>query len=298
MLVPAEPHKGFGDIAQADSLIQQELSLFNISPDHIRTDRFMVNDAFTRKRYIIDLPPQISKTHLHAELGEELRRWKIDTVGFVDVPEDEMTIHLLYGEKIIRSLHLRTNPELLRISHPAELWLYFDQQPATSLTDRIQNLSVPKGVVLRSASERSLVRWAEVISGVYSNWWIWYDDTPDFSGQSRLDNPDMIRAIRSVSQVSQTPHLLVFGEFASEAGELPDDLEINVTDGSEMMILSSENRFEFDQAMLTYSRIARQAGRPQVLVRVTNQTIEWLEEWIPRIRRGGVVFVGPQPNGS
>ena len=288
---PAEPYRGLESFDRADSLIFEELALFNVPEEQIRTFRYPVTDNFIRKRYVVDLPSQISKTHLHAELNKQLKKWQVGTIGYVDIPSREMTLHLHYRDKIIRTIDLRTDSELVRIPHPASLMVYFDQRPSASQLERLRDIGAPVGVVLRSASRRSLIRWAESLPDDITPIWVWHDDSQTTYQKTRLDDPDLMQALEAVSRARQTPRLLAFDIPEHNPSEELKEMGITITDGSGMRIISSNNRFEFDQQMLTYSRLARQAGTPKVLIRATDNTLDWLEEWIPRIQRGGVVFV-------
>lgn len=281
-------------LALADSLIHQELTLFNVPDERIRTIEYPVNEDFTRKRFVVELPAQVSKTHLHAELHKQLQNWRVETIGYVDVPEDEMTVHMIYRDKIIRSLDLHTDPDFERIPHPAGLWVYFNRRPSVSHIEQIRRLDIPVGIVLRSDSRRTLTRWSGELPDDMSRVWIWYDDERTSYGDTALDDPDLLESLEAVSRVQENIRLLAFNEdhpgSEIEQNEQLESLEVEVDNGSGMMIISSDNRFEFDQQMLAYSRLARQAAGPRLMVHATDNTLEWLEEWIPRIQRGGVVF--------
>ncbi len=95
-------------LSQADSLILGELARFHVSGDLVRTIDYPVTDHFTRKRYVVTLPPGVSHTHLHSELNQKFYRYRVETVGFVNVPEREMRVLILFDDKIIRTLELRT----------------------------------------------------------------------------------------------------------------------------------------------------------------------------------------------
>lgn len=295
LFYPAEQRKHLHDLAIADSLIHQELALFNVPQNRIRTIEHTVGDHFTRKQYVVDLPVQVSKTHLHAELNKQLRPWQIKTVGHVDVAENEMTLYLVYRDTIIRSIELRTDPDFVRIPHPAELLVYFDRSPTSSQIERLQQINVPVGIVLRSDSRRLLTRWAEELPEALTPVLIWFDDAQTSFEESSMDSPELVRSLEAVTRIQNEVRVLAFapGENRStdEANSKRlEELDVPVYPASGIMIITGEDRFEFDRQMLTYSRLARQAAGPRLLVRVSDTTLDWLEEWIPRVQRGGVVF--------
>ncbi len=108
VLHPGPQRSSLQSFSQVDSLIISELTRFHVSTDRIRTFEYHVSDGFTRKRYVISIPPGVSQTHLHAELNRKLRHHRVDTVAFVNVPEREMKVLILFNDKIIRTLELRT----------------------------------------------------------------------------------------------------------------------------------------------------------------------------------------------
>ncbi len=296
-ITPSERQERLSELALADSLIQQELSLFNISSEYIRIFDYPVTDQFTRKRYVVNLPVQVSKTHLHAKLNSQFRQFGVSSIGYVDVPDRKMSLHLFYRDKIIRTLELRTEPDYVRIPHPATLFIYFDRRPTAYQLERIRMLGIPANIVLRSASRRSLVRWTETLPEDLTEAGIWFDDVRTTYDELIQDDAALFRTLAEVAQIHNRPVLLDFSADASwltaEQKERLESLNIAIREAGDMIILSSEDRFKFDRQMLTYSRLARQAGRPRLLVRGTDRTLDWLEEWIPRIKRGGVIFVTP-----
>lgn len=95
--------------AQADSLITQELSNFNIQPAQIRTEAVFTDTTFARKIYYVDVPDYLSKTQIHAELNQVFYDYSIKTPAQIVFPEENMNIHLLYEGTVIRTISLKTN---------------------------------------------------------------------------------------------------------------------------------------------------------------------------------------------
>ncbi len=111
LLLPAYERGTLQDLSQADSLILEELTNFHVSRNRIRTFEYPVTDDFTRKRYVVTLPANISQTHLHFELQQKLWRYRVDTIGYVNVPENHMKVLILFDDKIIRTLELRNDSD-------------------------------------------------------------------------------------------------------------------------------------------------------------------------------------------
>ncbi len=108
VLHPGEQRTTLKSFSQADSLIIHELNRFRVGPDRIRTFEYPVTEDFTRKRYVVSLPPGVSQTHLHAELSRNLGGYRVQTMGYVNVPEREIRVLILFDDKIIRTVELRS----------------------------------------------------------------------------------------------------------------------------------------------------------------------------------------------
>ncbi len=107
----ADEHAPLQNLSQADSLIQEELSRFRVPADRIRVIDYAVTDDFIRKRYVVLLPQGVSQTHFHSELNRKLHPYRVETVGYAEVPEGEINILILFENKIIRTIELRTDPD-------------------------------------------------------------------------------------------------------------------------------------------------------------------------------------------
>lgn len=108
LLHPGEQRSTLKSFSQVDSMIVHELNRFEVEPDHIRIFEYPVTEDFTRKRYVVSLPPGISQTHLHAELNRSLGRYRVQTKGQANVPQRETRILILFDNKIIRTVELRS----------------------------------------------------------------------------------------------------------------------------------------------------------------------------------------------
>jgi len=108
LLHPGEQRTSLKSFSQADSLIIEELNRFRVGPDRVRTFEYPVTEDFTRKRYVVSLPPDVSQTHLHAELNRSLGSYRVQTIGHVNVPQRETRVLILFDNKIIRTVEFRT----------------------------------------------------------------------------------------------------------------------------------------------------------------------------------------------
>lgn len=99
--------KHLQSFAQADSLIRQELALFNIRPHQIQTESIVIDSSFSRKVFHVEVPDYLSKTEIHAELNETFYPFAVKTPGRVLFPDKHIKIHLVYQDTIIRTLFLK-----------------------------------------------------------------------------------------------------------------------------------------------------------------------------------------------
>ena len=116
-LDPAPQHK-LQSQTQLDSLIRQAIFDFQLGP-HMRIQTIEVDSVFSRVNYRVSVPPGFSKTGFHMHLHKLLYPFKSETVGFVTFPDRHLDLHILYNDKVHRSVFLRTDISLLR-DHPVQ----------------------------------------------------------------------------------------------------------------------------------------------------------------------------------
>lgn len=103
---PSEPLPLTRD--QIDQHIRETLRDFNVPEVLTRTSSLRVDSTFTRTIWILDLPPNVSKTTLHYSLDQSFRSMGFQTPATVEFPERDMRIHLLWEETVLQTLYLRT----------------------------------------------------------------------------------------------------------------------------------------------------------------------------------------------
>ncbi|MCC5942572.1 MAG: hypothetical protein JJU37_13615 [Balneolaceae bacterium] len=114
LLWNAEPvdHKRLTDSAQIDSLITLVLQDYRIPDSQVRVQTVQIDSVFSRNVYNVRVPSQFSKTSFHLSLHEHAWPFSIQTAGTVQFPERNLRIHLLYNDKVMRSVHLSTDTRL------------------------------------------------------------------------------------------------------------------------------------------------------------------------------------------
>lgn len=101
--------------AELDPLIVETLSDFNVSQNQVQTFTTQIDTTFSRKTYSVNVSSQFSKTTFHYDLHMKLSRYMVNTHGTVHFPDEDLHIHLIFGETVHRTIRFRTNP-LLNLS--------------------------------------------------------------------------------------------------------------------------------------------------------------------------------------
>lgn len=117
---PVQP-KVLKSPVQIDSLITLALDDLQVLPSQVRERTIPVDSLFQRKVYHLRVAPNFSKTTLHYTIQQELWPYGVKTLARIEFPERDMHIHLLYNNKIHRSLILRDDPDLMLQRHQPEI---------------------------------------------------------------------------------------------------------------------------------------------------------------------------------
>lgn len=280
-----------------DSLILQELALFNIDTKSIRTIRYPVTPDFTRKLIIAGLPPQIPKTLFHSALNKQLKTANIHITGYMDVPEEVLTLYVQYENKVIRTIKLHTDNDYVRIPHPASLMIYFDRGPRLSQLKKIRNWGIPAGLVLQVSNPRSINRRVMGLSDIISPVWIWLEEGESGNAEATITkNSELFKAFQKASALHDDLRLFITKRPDQKIQvEEKEDIFFGLpyTRVRKSQIIEPKNRQNFDEIMLSFSQLAQRAGNPTLVVPGNDSSLEWIEEWIPRIQQGAIVFVKP-----
>lgn len=108
---PEVENRRVRSLAQVDSLIRETFVPFNIGEQQIDSRYVTVDSTFRRRVFRVTLPPTISKTQLHARIQRTLHPYDISSPSRVMLPAGDMNIHLVWNQTVIRTLHLRTDPD-------------------------------------------------------------------------------------------------------------------------------------------------------------------------------------------
>lgn len=106
------PARSLASTAQLDSLIIQTLDLHGVASEQVRQSEITLDSTFTRRVYSVTVPFDFSKTTYHYDLHSVLLPYSATTVGKVQFPEKNIAIQILYNSRVLRTVHLRTDPLL------------------------------------------------------------------------------------------------------------------------------------------------------------------------------------------
>jgi hypothetical protein len=98
--------------AQIDSLITLVFNEFHLSPEQVRSQTVQVDSVFARNIYSVTVPPAFSKTSFHYRLHQELWPYDARTAGKVVFPDRDLRIHILFNNKVQRSVFLYSDSRL------------------------------------------------------------------------------------------------------------------------------------------------------------------------------------------
>ncbi len=101
--------------AQLDSLINLTINDFMIPQSNVRMRSVKVDSLFTRNIYSIRVPRDFSKTSFHYQLHQELLPFNASTAGRVEFPDYNLQIHVIFNNKVHRSVFIITDPLLQQI---------------------------------------------------------------------------------------------------------------------------------------------------------------------------------------
>lgn len=98
--------------AQIDSLITLAFDDLNLPPAHITRRTIEVDSVFSRTVYRVRVAPNFSKTTLHYYIQREVWPYDVETIAGVEFPEQDMSIHLLVNDTVLRTLYVESDPDI------------------------------------------------------------------------------------------------------------------------------------------------------------------------------------------
>lgn len=275
-------------LAEADSLIQNELAAFNITRQQVDIVTQQVDSNFRRKIYWIDVAPAFSKTQLHAELNRAFFEYAVETPATITFPEKDVIIHLLYRDTIVRTLKLQTDDDLVLNRRQASLLVAFNALPEQRLINELISLGEPIPIVLKIENPMQANEFNKRLSNHYNRVLFWLQNDRDEDlietdpglAFEKLDQLQDILPSAMMLQVSSTP----------------------VTSKTGLTFINANNALFLDQAMgkdaffKALDRLKTNQPHPVFIIKGSSATLNWLSQKLPELKKTGLRLVPPSPN--
>ena len=280
--------KQLSSLAQADSLIQQQFSSFNISDDQFSVATTRVDSNFFRKTYFVGLPYRFSKTQFHAELNDALYSYGIQTPARVTFPQKNVDIQLSYRETVIRTISLQTDPELSLQQNDISLLLRFDEIPESQLISQLNALAEPIPLVLKVEQPMQVQTLKKELNGQYPSVIFWFQNK---HGNDLIKtNPKAARArLDRLQDISPNSRVLIT---QTDASPLIEEFNrITFIDASNAQLLHEQlgKKVFLEELTLLQSNTRSFLA----LITGTETTVEWLIEKLPALKKAGARIIPP-----
>ena len=281
-------------LAHADSLIHNELTDFNIRSRQIHMNTTRVDSNFSRKTYRVGVPYQFSKTQFHAELNRRFHRYSVQTPARVTFPEENMDIHLLYQNTVIRTVSLQTDPDLSFSRNRISLLVVFDELPDTEDVNRLKRMGEPIPIVLKVQNPMQANEFRKEIGGEYDRiiYWLLNDEGED------LINTDTETAISRLKQMQQVvPEAVMMHSSSSEQDSREDkrrliaNTRMTFVDATNALMLHEEmGKAIFQQSL---EKLREKSSRSMAVVSGNSTTLTWLHQKLLELKKTGTAITAP-----
>ena len=283
-------------LSRADSLIYSELRDFNIGNSQIRVSSVSIDSTFSRKIYHVGVPYQFSKTQFHAELNNRFYPYAVNTPAKVTFPQEDMNIHLLYRNTVVRSIIIKTDPDLTMTQNRISLLVVFDDMPGEQLIKKIQQLGEPIPIVLKIQDPMQANDYRKRLGSRYNRiiFWLQNDDGQDLISANRST---AISKLNQLQQVLPKAMMLYKAEpqETEQSKKLINKLKTDFVDARNARMLNDNID---KQTFFNELADLRTTGSHSVAIISGNETtLSWLGQKLPELKKAGVRII-PPPNVS
>jgi len=296
--LPGDPARYIGSTDQVDSLVTRELGEFRIDGRQIRSWQVTIDSNYHRKVMQIDLPPDFSKTQLHAELNRQLFPYDIETPARVHLPEGDMHIHLYYHGTILSSLLLRTDPGLSRRRNPASVLVEFQERPSEELLQDVIRFGEPIPVVLNINSALEAEELKKTLQDEYSRIYFHFSDSETDTPGQLFQNAAYKEELHHLHKVDPEARVVTFVDLTlnlpSSAKKWMVQSDLTFVDLSGAIVLdANDGKLKFDQKLKRFARQAANDERPVLLVKASSRALEWLHDSLLEFKKSGLTIIKP-----
>jgi len=277
-------------IAQADSLIQQELADFNIGNNQIEVKTTRVDSNFSRKTYQVGLPYQFSKTQFHAELNSRLHPYGIATPAQVTFPEKNVDIHLLYRGTVIRTISLQTNPELVLDRNQISLLVSFDEFPDNELINNLASLGEPIPIVIKIENPIQANDLRKRLENRYNRLLFWLQ-TPSGEDLIRTNPSAALAKLKQIENVLPQARILQYRHVEKQQEPLVAKTDLTFVNAGDALLLHEDlGKASFFEEL---NKLQTNRKHSMGVITGNETTLSWLAEQLPKLKKAGIEIVPP-----
>lgn len=282
-------------ISTADSLIQNVIADFDIGEQQITLSSTRVDSNFKRRTYHLGVPYQFSKTQFHAELNSQFYTYGVQTPTTVDFPQEDFTIHLLYNDTVIRTILLQTDPNLTTANKKqVSLLVVFDGIPSTTILTKLKQLGESIPVVIKITNPMQANRMREAIAPSYDHiiYWLHNEQGTDLL---KADQQKAITELNQLQKVLPNATMLFYSRAGQQETKQKEQLitksNITFVDATDALMLHERmGKTSFAQSL---EQLQLKESASMAVVNGSRQTIDWLNQQIPKLKKAGITITAP-----
>lgn len=101
------------DTSELEPVIEDLFHAHGLPKETIRLRTLEFDNGAKRSIHSVQVPPDWPKTRFHIDLADTLRQLGIQTYGVVEFPDRHLRIHILHRGKVVRTVALVTDRDVL-----------------------------------------------------------------------------------------------------------------------------------------------------------------------------------------
>lgn len=283
---------------QADSLIINDLTKFNISDQQVRIQSVAIDSVNTRKTYRVNVPPGLSKTQLHLELAQTFYPFEIQSAARIDFPQRDMTIHLIYHNSVFRSITLQSDPDLVMERNFGSILVAFESIPPDDLIDKIISFGepIPLALIIDNPAEAGDLY--KTVEDKYSRILFWLKDEEGNDVLSDTYSPPFpgLHQLREVIPNALVLSFMGFNqEHKSQNNQMISQTSFGYVDASEAILLDSQTGYAaFKQELNKFAQQAIRNEHPVAIVKGNNESLNWMQAELAGLKKAGLEIIPPR----
>lgn len=279
-----------------DAIIQSELTEFNIKQSQISERNAGVGDGFDRTILRVTVPQDFSKTFLHSELSMRMSPLGVGTPATVNVPDNEMNIHVYWRNTVVRTIELRYGSSV-RNQSPGVILLLTDSYPSETLLRSIAQMGEPVRLILKSDNTDVILSWLRQIPRTMKPPLVSLDYGAGVSGLSDERFDRYVADITRIRKQTSNASLIL-----TQAGGAISDRRLArlrrtgiylTVIKDPLTVAPSVDRDTFRADLQAFVYASRAGERPVLILPATTDFIDWLKEDLVNYKKGGLMLAEP-----